>query len=78
MIKGYYTLLNSNTKFRKCPLKYFKLFLQRSSLTEYSPYLTTLRSVGDTKYFSIRSLRKSPAKESKTTTKSNKFQGSAK
>ena len=42
------------------------------------PHLTTLRSVGDTKYFSIRSLRKSPARESKTTTKSNKFQGSAK
>ena len=40
--------------------------------------LTTLSKVGDTKYFSIRSLRKSPPRESMTTTKSNRFHGSVK
>ena len=40
--------------------------------------LTTLSRVGDTKYFSIRSLRKSPARDRRTTTKSKRFQGSAK
>ena len=40
--------------------------------------LTTLSRVGDTKYFSIRSLRNRPAKDRSTTTKSNRFHGSAK
>ena len=40
--------------------------------------LTTLNSVGDTKYFSIKSFKNKPANESITTTKSNKFQGSVK
>ena len=40
--------------------------------------LTTLSRVGETKYFSIRSLRNRPAKERRTTTKSKRFHGSAK
>jgi hypothetical protein len=39
---------------------------------------TTLSNVGDTKYFSMRSLRKRLARENMTTTKSNTFHGSKK
>ena len=51
--------------------------IRRSTLPTFAT-LTTLRRVGETKYFSIRSLKNSPANESNTTTKSNKFHGSAK
>ena len=40
--------------------------------------LTTLSKVGETKYFSIRSLRNKLASDINTTTKSNRFHGSRK